>query len=127
MSETCCILVLSGDPDLVSSTVAALRKAGRNALGTSDPWESILLVARRSFALIVEDGDLKDFGAIDFGAILNEDPELREVPRIRIAGRDDLLTAVENALNPRLPPEEPSRTDTRFVRRRRPSAVPSVV
>lgn len=127
MSETSSILVVGGDEVLVSTTVDALRKDGWSAVGTSDPWEAILLVSQRSISLIVQDLDLKGFGGADFTSLLSADPALNELPTIFISvvgepssfRQDDLLAAVRNTLTPSFPSEEDSRSDTRFVRRSR--------
>lgn len=121
MSETSCILVLGGDAVAVTTTVDALRQAGWEAVGTSDPWEAILLVSRRTFSLIVQDPLVRNFNDVDLESILKEDPALKDVPRILSSDREELLAAVRNALVPSFPQAEPSlREATRFVRRRRP-------
>ncbi len=129
MSEESCILVVGSEEVFVSTTVGALRQEGWNALGTSDPWEAILLVSEREIDLIVRDLNMESLGAIDFNAILSSDPVLKETPTIYYAvegdpslfRQDDLLEAVRTTLNPRFPAEEPSGSDTRFVRRSRPN------
>jgi CheY-like chemotaxis protein len=130
MSEPSCILVVGIEDQQVLATIAALREAGWNVVGTTDPWEAIALVSRRSFDLIVRDQDLGGFGALDFSSILSDDPVLREIPTA-VYDRSSfdlprLLASVENGLNPRFPPEAPACSDTRFVRRRRPSLSPVI-
>jgi CheY-like chemotaxis protein len=134
MSESSCILVVGADDVLVSTTVGTLRQEGWAALGTSDPWEAITLVSERDIALIVRDLNLESLGTVDFNAILSGDPVLKDTPTIYYAvqgdpglfSQDDLLEAVRELLPQRLPPEEPSRSDTRFVRRSRPAQVPAM-
>jgi DNA-binding NtrC family response regulator len=130
LSESSCILVVGATEAQVSTAVAALREAGWNAVGTADPWEAISLVSRRSFALILQDQEMAGFGALDFSTIVSGDPVLQDIPAIRYSGIDlelpRLLMAVENALHPRFPSDEPSLSDTRFVRRRRPAMVPAI-
>ena len=119
------ILVLGGDERTVQKTVDALRQAGWEALGTSDSWEAILLVSRRTFSLIVQDPRVRNFGDVDLEEILTEDPLLKDVPRILTFKREELLDSVQSLLEPRFPSEESSeREATRFVRRRR--AVPAL-
>ncbi|HZE97949.1 MAG TPA: hypothetical protein VE981_13050 [Planctomycetota bacterium] len=131
-SETPCILVMSGDPLLVSTAVDVLRSAGRNAVGTSDPWEAILLASQRTIDLIVRDQDLSGLGSDDFCFLLSEDPVLKDVPTVLLPAdgvggqllQQDLLAAVDHTFNPRFPSEVPTGRDTRFIRRRRPASVP---
>lgn len=116
-----CILVLGGDERTVRATVDDLRQAGWEAFGTSDSWEAILLVSRRTFSLIVQDPRVRNFGDADLEEILTGDPALKDVPRILTFTRQDLLDSVRNALAPGFPSEESSSRDaTRFVRRSRP-------
>jgi len=122
--ETSSILVVGPDEDRVASAVDALRHADCNALGTSDPWEAMLLVSQRSFDLIVQDPEQEGFGASDFSAILDGDPERKGTPILLHAGEGGLVDVVRNTLSPRFPPEAPARSDTRFVRRRRPEPPP---
>ena len=134
MSESSCILVVGADDVLVSTTVGTLRQEGWAALGTSDPWEAVTLVSERDIALIVRDLNMESLGAVDFNAILCGDPVLKDTPTIYYAvqgdpglfSQDDLLEAVRELLPQRLPPEGPSRSDTRFVRRSRPAQVPAM-
>jgi hypothetical protein len=128
--EPSCILVVGAEDHHVLAAIGALREDGWNVVGTTDPWEAITLISRRSFDLVVRDQDLSGFGALDFASILSDDPVLQEIPtavysrtRFDLPG---LLAAVEQALNPRFPSEEPSSSDTRFVRRRRSSLAPAL-
>lgn len=122
MSEKPCILVLGGDELAVRTTVDALRQAGWEALGTSDPWEAILLVSRRTFSLIIQDPLVRGFGDVDLEHILEEDPVLKDVPRIVSSTREELLEAVQNVLAPRIPAwDPPVREATRFFRRLKPA------
>lgn len=112
------------------TAIAALREDGRNVMGTTDPWEAITLVSQRSFALIVRDRDLAGYGALDFSGLLGDDPGLQEVPTATYSRSSfdlsQLLASVDFALHPRFPSEEPSTSDTRFVRRSRPSRTPAL-
>lgn len=126
MSEETCILVVGGDQVHVSTALDALRQAGWNAVGTWDPWEAVLLLSRRSFSLIAMDQGMPGLDTLGFTALLGEDPALKEVPKVpftKALPPNELLDAVRNLLELHFPPEQPSRRDTRFVRRRRPSAV----
>ena len=126
--EPSCILVVGAEDRQVLAAIAALREGGSNVLGTTDPWEAITLVSQRSFALIVRDEDLAGFGALDFASILSDDPVLQEIPTATYSRTrfevPKLLASVEQALNPRFPSEEPSSSNTRFVRRRRSTQAP---
>jgi CheY-like chemotaxis protein len=128
MLEPSCILVVGAEDQQVLATIAALREAGWNVVGTTDPWEAITLVSQRSFALIVRDRDLAGFGALDFSSLLDDDPGLQEVPTVTYSRTSfelpRLRASVDFALNPRFPSEEPSCSDTRFVRRHRPAKTP---
>jgi CheY-like chemotaxis protein len=129
MSETPCILVVGADEVFVSTTVGALRREGRCALGTSDAWEAMQLVTERPIDLIVRDLNMESLGAVDFNAILANDPVLKDTPTIYFAvegdpslfRQEDLLAAIRELLPPRFPSEGSSRGDTRFVRRSRPA------
>jgi CheY-like chemotaxis protein len=115
--------------------IDVLRHSGWTAVGTSDPWEAISLVSQRDFNLILLDRNMGAFGTSGFTSILADDPVLSQVPRILFnrdggcspAAQEALLASVRNVLDPRFPSEEPSSTQTRFVRRRRPAALPQAV
>jgi len=116
--------VVGAENPHVLAAIAALREGGWNVVGTTDPWEAITLVSQRSFSLIVRDRDLERFGGLDFSTILEEDPVLQEIPTATYSRNTfdlpQLLVSVDFALHPRFPSEEPSTSDTRFVRRCRP-------
>ena len=128
--EPSCILVVGAEDPQVLAAIDALREGGWNVVGTTDPWEAITLVSRRLFDLIVRDQDLSGFGALDFASILSDDPMLQEIPTVAYSRTrfdlSGLLAAVEQTLNPRFPSEEPSNSDTRFVRRRRSVLAPAL-
>jgi DNA-binding NtrC family response regulator len=127
--EPSCILVVGAEDRYVLAAMGALREGGWNVVGTTDPWEAITLVSRRSFSVIVRDQDLSGFGALDFFSILSDDPMLQEIPTVAYSRScfdpSGLPAAVQQALNPRFPSEEPSSSDTRFVRRRRSVLAPT--
>jgi len=128
--EPSCILVVGAEDQQVLAAIAALQEGGWNVVGTTDPWEAITLVSRRSFSLIVRDRDLENFGALDFSDILAEDPVLQEIPTATYSRNSfnlsQLLVSIDFALHPRFPSEEPSTSDTRFVRRSRPRSAPAL-
>lgn len=125
--EPPCILVVGAEDQQVLAAVAALREGGWNVVGTTDPWEAITLVSQRSFCLIIRDRDLERFGVLDFSDVLGDDPVLQEIPTASYSRNSfdlsQLLVSVDFALHPRFPSEEPSTSDTRFVRRRHPMAL----
>jgi len=130
LSEPSRILVVGATESQVSAAVAALVGAGWDAVGTADPWEAISLVSQCSFALIIQDEDMSGLGALDFSTIVRGDPVLQDIPAIQYSGigldLPRLLTTVGNTLHPRFPSDDPSPSDTRFVRRCRPAMVPAV-
>lgn len=114
--------------------------AGWNAVGTSDPWEAIVLASQRTLSLIVLDPDVILGGGSDFYTLLREDPGLQHVPVIlaaeghqtwllreldvlvsKPAEAPALLSTIRRLLVSPFPPEEPVEREERFVRRRRPS------
>jgi len=128
MSDEACILVVGRDQVYVSTAVDALRNAGWNAEGTSDPWEAVLRVSRRSFALIAQDEDMDSLVTLGFTSIVGQDPVMKEVPKVPFTKNsrpNELLATIRSLLEPHFPPAPQVRSDTRFVRRRRPSAVPA--
>jgi len=142
------ILVIEGDPHSVERAVRTLRDAGWDAIGTSDPWEAMQLIAECNLSLIVMDLDLQGVGGSDLCGMIQEDPGLTGIPMLflsthagvigpRLAsfqGHNSchpkpitgplLVAATRELLAGPFPREEVyadafPRTATRFVRRRR--------
>ena len=149
MKETSLILVVDSTPAHLQELVSSLKNEGWNAIGTTDPWEAMMLVSEVTVDAIVLDLDLPGIGGVDFCSILRDDPGLESTPVIyywssqtelaapvRPAARDlcfekpahlpTLHASVRKLLAPPFPPEEEApaaRGATRFVRRKREAVV----
>lgn len=74
------ILVVEGDPGSADRAVRSLRDAGWEAIGTSDPWEGMQLIAECQLSMIVLDLDLEGVGGSDLCAMIQEDPGMTGIP-----------------------------------------------
>jgi hypothetical protein len=137
-SGTSVILVVGASSDAVSHVVQTTALDGWKAVGTTDAWEAIDLVARLPLSLIVLDPEVILTGGSDFYTLLRDDPGLQEIPVILTAeehqswllrGLDVLLDrpveapvlrdTVRRLLISPFPPEEDAGREERFVCRRR--------
>jgi CheY-like chemotaxis protein len=133
--------------------VASLQQPGWTVVGTTDPWEAILLVSQVTVDLIILDLDVPGIGGSDFCSILRDDPGLETTPTVfywsgnteigapvRPAARDacfekpahlpTLRATVQRLLASPFPSEDfdsrdSERSQTRFVRRRNPASLQS--
>jgi DNA-binding response OmpR family regulator len=137
-SETSVILVVDASEERLTRILRAVADAGWIAVGTTDPWEAIVLASHYTLNLIVLDPDILLDGGSDFYTILREDPGLQEVPVIftaeehqswllrgldlllpRSVDASVLLSTMRRLLVSPFPPEEPVEREERFVRRHR--------
>jgi hypothetical protein len=114
MSETPAVLVVGAR---ASNVVGMVSDAGLHAVGTTDPWEAIVIASRRPLSLIILDPEVILGDGADFYTLLREDPCLQDVPVIFTA-EEDLLPAIRRLVSP-FPPEVPVAREERFVFRRR--------